>query len=362
MRICQIALTLVEGIGDVLARNLVSHFGDAQSVFGASLKALTAVPGISRKRAEAIRNFSGWHLAESEWKFVTRHQIDLHFIQDSSYPGRLLHIADAPVILYSRGRMNLNAERFVAVVGTRRCTDEGRRFTEQLIRGLKPYGATVVSGLAYGIDGVAHQSAMQEGLPTIAVLAHGLNRIYPSRHAAVARQMMCNGGLLTEFRHTDPFEAQNFPLRNRIIAGMCDATIVVETPREGGALITARLAAGYSREVFCVPGRPCDPQAQGCNALIRSQLATLIESADDVAEVMGWKQHESSPVRQAQLFDELPAEEQQVLQALRNSQPQHVDALAANTRLSSSALAMALLQLELKDLITALPGKQYRCR
>lgn len=360
-RISQIALTHIDGIGDSLVRHLLSHFEDAAAVFAAPLRRLMEVPGISRKRAEAIRKFNRWSDAEAVWRWVCRHGVAVHFLTDTDYPRRLRTVSDAPVLLYSRGKMNLNAERMLAVVGTRRCTQEGKLFTETLVRELKPYGTVIVSGLAYGIDIIAHQSALQQGLPTIGVLAHGFNRIYPTQHAPVARRMLDAGGLVTEFSHTDRFDAKNFPLRNRIIAALCDATVVVEAPLEGGALITASLAAGYDRDVFCVPGRPTDKHSRGCNALIRSQLAQLIESADDLAEAMGWKQQQPAAVQQS-LFAGLSGDEQKILQALDGRQPVHVDQLAGHTQLPASALAMALLNLELQGLVVALPGKMYRRR
>ncbi|MCS6991796.1 MAG: DNA-processing protein DprA [Chitinophagales bacterium] len=360
-RLFQIALTCINGIGDVLARSLVSHLGSAEEVFRASMRRLMEVPGISRKRAEAIKQFNEWSKVEAELQFMQRNQIRMHFIQDEDYPHRLRMINDAPVLLYSKGNLDLNAARMIAIVGTRRCSEHGRLVAQQFVRDLKPYQPVIVSGLAYGIDIIAHQAALQEGLPTVAVLAHGLNRIYPHRHSAIARAMMKNGGLLTEFRHTDAFEAQNFPLRNRIIAGLCDATIVVETAREGGALITARLAAGYDRDVFCVPGRPTDRQSQGCNALIRSQLAMLAESADDVVTFLNWKQPQP-PQQSAKVKLDLTPEEHSIMQVLQDGQQVHVDVIADRTKLPASALAMALLNLELKDLVVALPGKQYRCR
>ncbi len=355
-----LALTMIPGIGDVLARALLDCLGTAQAIFCSSLRQLMRVPGISRKRAEAIVSFGDWKLVEQELAFIDAHQIQMIFIQDDAYPDRLRVLPDAPIVVFARGRVDLHAARMVAVVGTRRCTEYGRQMTQRIVEGLRNYHVSIVSGLAYGIDIAAHQAAINNNMPTIAVLAHGLQRIYPLRHAGIARTMEANGGLLTEFKSVDAFEPQNFPLRNRLIAGLCDATVVVETDIAGGAVITAQLANSYGRDVFCVPGRTGDRCSRGCNFLIRTQRAMLIESAEDIANTLEWRAEPHAKAKQGKLFDDLTDAEKEVLQLLAPGTSLHVDQISAVWSHPPNELAICLLQLELKGLIVSLPGKVFR--
>jgi DNA processing protein len=356
----RLAVTLIPGIGDVLAKNLISYCGGAADVFKAKMKELIRVPGIDQTRAEAILHFDGWKEVEREISFIEKNGITSTFYLDRHYPSRLKGITDAPLFLFSKGNVNWNETRMVAMVGTRHATDYGKQITETLIDGLRPFGATIVSGLAYGIDIAAHRAALKNQMPTLAVLAHGLNRLYPGSHRSVATHLLENGGLVTEFKCIDDFEPQNFPKRNRIVAGMCDCVIVVESAPNGGALITAEIANNYNRDVFCVPGKAGEKYSAGCNYFIRLNKATLVENAEHVAYAMNWINEKTLQPRQKEIFIELSTDEKKITEALSGSDPMHVDALSEKTVLFGSGLAAALLNLEFNGVVKALPGKMYR--
>ncbi|MGE5518345.1 MAG: DNA-processing protein DprA, partial [Candidatus Dadabacteria bacterium] len=261
----QLALTLVPNIGDVHAKILVQHFGDAKSIFRAKESTLEKLEGIGTVRARSIKEFNDFHLAEEELKFVEKFNIRTFFLTDEDYPKRLLNCYDSPTLLYYKGTANLNASRMIAIVGTRSNTDYGKQFTEKLVKELAEYNVTIVSGLAFGIDAIAHKAALKNNLPTIGVVGHGLRKMYPADHATLAREMISNGGgVLTEFFSETQPDKHNFPLRNRIVAGLTDATVIVESAVKGGSMITAKLADGYNRDVFAVPGRTIDKVSSGC--------------------------------------------------------------------------------------------------
>jgi DNA processing protein len=292
--------------------------------------------------------------------FIEKNDINCHFYLDENYPSRMKGLTDAPIMLYSKGNMNLNEGRMIAIVGTRHATEYGKKITESLIEGLKPYGATIVSGLAYGIDIAAHRFALKNELQTIGVLGHGLNTLYPGSHRATAVKMLELGGLLTEFKGIDAFEPQNFPKRNRIVAGLCDAVIVIESAVNGGALITAEIANNYNREVFCIPGNIGEKFSAGCNYFIRMNKASLIENAEDIASALQWKDMKTSVPKQKEIFIELDENEKKITDALRETDGLHVDALSKQTMLFGSELAVSLLNLEFKGVVKSLPGKVYR--
>jgi DNA processing protein len=279
----QLALTFIPNIGDVLAKNLVSYCGGPEKVFKAKKKDLIRVPGIDEVRAKSILDFDNWKDVEQEISFIAKNKIHSYFYLDEKYPARLKGLIDAPVMLYAKGNLELNAARTIAIVGTRHATDYGKQITDELIEGLHQFDATIISGLAYGIDIAAHRAALKHDLQNIAVLGHGLNRLYPGQHRSVAIKMLEHGGLVTEFKSMDAFEPQNFPKRNRIVAGLSDAVIVIESAANGGALITAEVANNYNRDVFCIPGRVGDKFSEGCNRFIRTNKANLIHNAEDVA-------------------------------------------------------------------------------
>lgn len=357
----QLALTLVPNIGDVHAKILVQHFGDAKSIFRAKESTLEKLEGIGTVRARSIKEFNDYHLAEEELKFVEKFNIRTFFLTDEDYPKRLLNCYDSPTLLYYKGTANLNASRMIAIVGTRSNTDYGKQFTEKLVKELAEYNVTIVSGLAFGIDAIAHKAALKNNIPTIGVVGHGLRKMYPADHATLAREMISNGGgVLTEFFSETQPDKHNFPLRNRIVAGLTDATVIVESAVKGGSMITAKLADGYNRDVFAVPGRTIDKVSSGCNHLIKYNKAVLLSNADDLLEIMGWKESMRKKKQQRELFIELTADEKQIVDILREKESAHIDEINLSSGLSSSAVAAAILNLELEGVIQSQPGKMYR--
>ncbi|MEI6949595.1 DNA-processing protein DprA [Paraflavisolibacter sp. H34] len=358
----QLALTLIPNIGDVHAKILVQHFGSAGAVFRAGKGEIENIEGIGTVRARCIREFHDFDRAEKEIGFLERYGIRPLFLTDPDYPQRLLNCYDSPTLLFYKGAADLNASWVVSIIGTRHHTDFGKAFTEKLVKELAEEKVLVVSGLAFGIDGAAHKAALKHDLPTVGVVGHGLDTIYPSEHAGLARDMARHGGgLLTEFLSTTKPDKHHFPLRNRIVAGMSDATVVVETAIKGGSMITAKLADSYNRDVFAVPGRPGDAKSAGCNHLIKYNKAILLTGADDLLEVMGWKERkkEAGP-HQRELFIEMTPEERQVVELLQEKGTAHIDEINLRSGLSSSSVAAAMLNLELQGLIATLPGKLYK--
>lgn len=357
----QIALTLVPQIGDVHAKALIGLYGDAQSVFNARKKELEKIEGIGAVRARSIKAFSDFTSAEEEIKFIDRYKISALFITDDRYPQRLLHCFDSPALLYYRGTADLNSSRIIAIVGTRNNSSYGKSVCEELIAGLKTTQALIVSGLAFGIDTIAHKAALKNNLETVAVLAHGLDRIYPDPNKTLAKQMTEQGGLLTDYiSNTNP-DKQNFPRRNRIVAGICDALVVIESSKKGGSLITAELGNGYNKDVFAVPGRTTDSKSEGCNYLVKNNKAALICTADDLLAFMNWQEKEKpASKKQRELFIELTADEKSVVALLQKQESLQIDELYFKSGMSSSALAAALLSLEMQSVVIALPGKIYK--
>ena len=358
--IYQFSLTQVPQIGAVQARILVNHFGDASSVFKARKKELAALDNIGEIRAANIKNFDDFSKADSEISFMEKYKIEPLFITDKDYPQRLLHCHDAPTLLYYRGNANLNAAKIISVIGTRNNSDYGKHFTEQLVNDLCEQQVLIISGLAFGIDAIAHKAAVQKHMPTIGVLAHGLETIYPSQHKNLAKEMILQGGLLTEFTHNQPPDKHHFPRRNRIVAGMADATIVVETALKGGSMITAELANNYNRDVFAVPGKTTDAKSAGCNHLIKVNKAALLTDAQALMEMMGWQPKKINRKLQQQLFIELSDDEQVITRILSSKENMPIDELYLKSGLSSSAVAAAILNLELQNIVASLPGKLYK--
>lgn len=283
----QIALTLVPNVGPVDAKRLLSKYEDAAAIFSAANSELEKLEGIGTIKAKNIRSFKDFKRVEEEIAFIEKHRITPLFINDENYPARLRECYDPPTLLYYRGKADLNATKVVAVVGTRNNTMQGRITTEQLIKELSAYGILIVSGLAWGIDAVAHRTALRHNLKTVAVLGHGLDRIYPTEHTELAKDIIrYRGGLLTEFRKETMPERYNFPSRNRVVAGMSDATIVIETDVKGGSMITAQLANHYNKDVYAYPGRITDSKSAGCNYLIKKQEAILLTDAKQLVEAM----------------------------------------------------------------------------
>ena len=357
----QIALTLVPNIGDVHAKALVNIYGDAESIFKAKKKELDNIEGIGTVRAKSIKDFTDFCSSEKEIKFIEKYKITPLFITDEKYPKRLLNCYDSPALLYYRGNADLNTSRIISIVGTRNNSDYGKTVCEKMIEDLQAENVIVVSGLAFGIDTIAHKAALKHNLQTVAVLAHGLDRIYPPQNKSLAKQITEQGGLLTEFiSNTNP-DKQNFPKRNRIVAGMCDAVIVIESGKKGGSLITAELGNGYNKDVYAIPGRTNDSKSEGCNYLIKNNKAALINSAQDFLEMMNWTSaSKPSAKKQRELFIELAPDEKIVVDILQQQENIQIDELYFKSGLSSSAVATALLMLEMQNIIISLPGKVYK--
>lgn len=352
-----IALTLVPGIGAVHARNLITAFNDSRYVFKASVSKLEKVEGIGQVRARNIKSFTDFERAEDEMRFIEKHHIRVLHITDDDYPKRLLHCDDAPLILYYKGNATLNADKTVAVIGTRHNTMYGRQVCESFVAAL-PEDVLVVSGLAHGIDSIAHKTALKQHLQTVGVLGHGLDRIYPGQNRALAKQMLDQGGLLTDFISNTKPDKENFPKRNRVVAGMCDATVVIESGLSGGSIITATLANSYNRDVFAFPGRTHDYFSEGCNELIRSHKAVLIRHTQDFLDWMNWNTPQPATPIQRSLFPELSEDEQRIAYRIQSSEV-HIDDLN-DTGFTPGSLSALLLSLEMKGWIISLPGKRYQ--
>lgn len=358
----QLALTLVPDIGDAQAKLLIRHFGEAKAIFKAKSPALNKIKGLSAPAIQSLLHFNDFSRAEEEIKFIEKYKIKTLFLTDEAYPQRLLNGFDSPSLLFYKGDANLNASRVISIVGTRSHTDYGKQFTEKLISDLAAHDILIISGLAYGIDSIAHRAALKTSLPTVGVVGHGLDMIYPPENATLAKDMVKeNGGILSEFFSGTKPDRFNFPLRNRIVAGMGDATIVIETLQKGGSMITAKLADAYNRDVFAVPGRSTDKMSKGCNYLIKHNKAIMLTDAEDLLDVMGWKESKrSKPKKQRELFIELTQEEQQLVALLQEKESVHIDEINLRSGLTSSAIAAAILNLELQNIIASLPGKMYK--
>ena len=358
----EIAITLVPNIGAVQAKILLDHFGSATKIFTAKNSMLSKLDGIGEIRAANIKLFKDFKKAEAEQLFIEKYKIKALFLTNPLYPKRLLNVYDPPTMLYYRGNADLNAAHMVAIVGTRGKTPYGTLVTEQLVAGLQAHNVTIVSGLALGIDAVAHKAAIQHHLPTIGVVAHGLDKIYPSEHLHLAKDIVRQeGGLLTEFRSKTKPDKHNFPSRNRVVAGMTDATIVIETDIKGGSLITADIANSYNKDVFAVPGRLGDSKSSGCNYLIKNNKAQLLTSAEDLVECLGWQQTKPLARKpQRELFIQLSDEERTIVEILKQQAFVAIDELNAKSKLSTSTVAAAILNLELQNVVASLPGKRFK--
>ena len=357
----QIALTKVNGVGPVVGRHILSHFGGAGSVFSASKRDLAGIQGLSSRVIEGLSNTDALKAAEKELQFVEKHGIQILFWGNSNYPKRLAECADAPLLLYYRGKADLNAPRMVSIVGTRNATNYGKSICADFVKALSPYNVTIISGLAYGIDSQAHRNALYHGMPTVGVLGHGLDRIYPASNREMAAKMLNCGGLLTEFPSGTKPDRQNFPMRNRIIAGLADVTVVVEAATKGGALITADLANSYSRDVCAFPGSLNQEFSAGSNYLIKTHRAHLITGVKDLQYLMNWERPATSKEpKQLQLPVSLDAPQQRVYKVIQTAEQLTVDQLARELQWSQSKLAVTLLELEMNGVVVALPGKVYR--
>jgi len=356
----KIAFTQVPLIGPVQAKILLEHFENVEDIFKAKKSSLEQIEGIGTIKASNIKGFADFASIEKELAFIEKNNIQPLFFTDDSYPKRLRNCYDPPTMLYYRGTADLNAAKIIAVIGTRSHTEYGRQLTEKLVKELAAQNVTIASGMAFGIDGVAHKAAVKNNLPTVGVLAHGLDIMYPPEHSALAKEMISNnGGLLTEFPSCTKPDKHNFPIRNRVVAGMSDATIVIETNVKGGSMITANLAYSYNRDVLAFPGRTTDNRSSGCIKLIKEKKASLITGADDVLEALGWKEVTKTRRPQRELFIDFSPEEKIILDVLGEKDATHIDELNFKSNLSSGAIAAAILNLELQNIVSTLPGKMY---
>jgi DNA processing protein len=356
-----LALIKTPQIGDVHARTLLNYFSTPKEIFKASTSTLEKLEGIGKIRARAIRSFKDFRFCESEIRFIEKNKIAVFAVNEPNYPKRLIHCYDAPLLLFFKGTSTLTEEKYVSIVGTRNHSIYGRKFCEQLIPSLSNMGIVVVSGLAYGIDTIVHELCVKYNIPTIGVLAHGLDRIYPESNRKLARSMVNCGGLITPFTSDTTPEKQHFPNRNRITAGLCDAVIVVESGLKGGSLITATLAQDYHKEVFAVPGNVDSEKSMGCNQLIKNNQAAMITDVSDLLATMNWTngQKSKTKIKQKELFVDLNDMERKILAVLQEKDAIGIDDLLHVTQLSYGTAAAALLNLEMNGLIQVLPGKNY---
>ncbi len=360
----KIALSIIPGIGGVLARNLVAYVGSVENVFSESLKTLQKIPGIGEVNAKRVKNKNILSNAEKELDFILKNEINVQFYTDKNFPRRLKNCVDAPVIIYTKGNLDLNQQRVVSIVGTRNATAYGKQVCDEIIKKFseRSYKVLIVSGLAYGIDIQAHKSALKYQVPTVGVVAHGLDKIYPSLHTETARKMQEDGGLITDFPSGTRIDPSNFIRRNRIIAGLADSTIVIESAIKGGALITAEIASSYNRDVFAFPGRAGDVYSKGCNQLIRNNAANLIEGIEDLEFFMGWEETTKKQAVQSSLFVDLTPDEEKVVALLREKGELFIDQISDELAITVSRISAMLLALEFKNVLVALPGKMYRLK
>lgn len=359
-KIYEIALTLVPGIGDVNGKKLVAYCGGAEAVFCESRKALMQIPGIGEQTVNCISSQKTMLRAESEAFFMEKNGVQPLFYLDTDYPKRLQHCHDSPMMLYYKGNADLNAARAVGIVGTRNITDYGKHVIDEIVEEMSADNILVVSGLAYGVDTMAHKSALKYDLATVGVLGHGLQIIYPADNYKLAHNMLARGGILTEFLSDTKPDRENFPKRNRIVAGMIDCLIVVESALKGGAMITAEIANSYDREVFAIPGRMGDIYSEGCNNLIKTNKANLMISAADMRYIMRWDHDAKVVAKQMRMFRDFSEDERKVLDVFGDDSTVHIDQIIVATDLTPTKIASVLLSLEFDGVVTALPGKRYQ--
>ncbi len=357
----QIALTQIPGIGPVKAKALLAYCGTPEAIFKERQSALMRIPDIGEVTSASIQLLKTDALlrAEKEVSFIEKNAIEVLFYTDKKYPERLRLCDDGPIILFSRGTMDLNTQRIISVVGTRNATSYGKGFCEQLLSGIAHLKPLVVSGLAYGIDICAHRHAMNLGIQTVGVMAHGLDVVYPSLHLSAAREMENNGGLISEFVSQTKMSPEFFPMRNRIVAGIADCTIVIESDVKGGSLITAHLANSYGREVFALPGRHNDKLSAGCNHLIRKNIAAILSSPEDLIQYMNWDKDETPKPKQLKLLQNHSEEEATIITLLQKQGKLHIDQLTEHSGLTHGKLSGILLSLEFGGIVKSLPGKVF---
>ncbi|GIZ08032.1 DNA-processing protein DprA [Flavobacterium sp. UMI-01] len=354
-----LALQRVDGVGDIMAKKLLTHCGSAENVFHTKSQQLASIDGVGTALLKSLKDKTVFEKAEKELAFIRANKITTHFFQEENYPERLKHCFDSPVILFSSGKIDLSQRKMISIVGTRQITSYGTEFCRKLIEDLAPLNPVIVSGFAYGVDIVAHQLAMENDLQTIGVVAHGLNQIYPKPHKKYVAKVEENGGFMTEFWSNANPDKENFVRRNRIVAGMTEATIVIESAERGGSLITANMANDYNRDVFAVPGRVTDKYSQGCNQLIKTQKAHVLTSAADLIYMLNWDIQPEPKAVQKQLFVSLEPDEQKVYDYLLKTGKELMDIIALHCDFPIYRMSGLLLTMELKGVIRPLPGKLF---
>jgi DNA processing protein len=357
----QIGLTLLHGIGPKKASLIVSKLGSPEAVFKETLRSIHQQTGINAKVLRQMNREKALEKAHEHAMYLDKHKINTHFYLESTFPRRLKQCEDAPLLLYSKGNIDPNPKKVIAIVGTRSATDYGRRICEELLHSFAGSNIQVISGMAYGIDICAHQLCVKKEIETIGILGHGLDRIYPRTHKNIADQMLQKGGLMTEYLPGTNPDRENFPMRNRIVAGMSDATIVIESKKKGGSLITANIANDYNRDVFAYPGNVGQEQSEGCNYLIQQQKAHLILSGNEFIKHMGWEEDTKNNRNgiQKSCFVELNEQEKTVFQLLEKTSTEHIDVLSLHSGIPISQMNVLLFHLEMKGLVKTLPGKKY---
>jgi DNA processing protein len=356
------ALYIIPGVGDRLAKQLIGYCGSAHAIFQTPKGKLLKIPGIGPVTAEAIKNGNTFKEAEKEFKKADKEDVEILFFTDKKYPTRLKTIEDAPSILYVKGNANLNPAKTVGIVGTRQATAYGKDNVDKVVSDLVRHNATIISGLAYGIDIQAHKQAIKHNLPTVGVMGSGIDIIYPAPHKDTAKKMLDHGGLVTENRFGVKPDAHNFPARNRIIAGLSDALIVIEAAEKGGALITADISNSYSKDVFAIPGNVGQTYSEGCNKLIKTNKAHLLNSIKDLEYIMNWSSDPTKKTASSFLnLDDFETDEQKILAVMKDKNaPVMIDELAWKSGMSQGMLASLLLTLEMKNVVQVLPGKLFR--
>ncbi len=356
-----LALLKIEGIGDVSAKKLISHCGSATDVFKQNKNTLLKVLGVGSVVINKLRDATAFERAEKELRFIEKNGIAICTFYDDDYPERLKHCFDAPLVLFKKGKINFSEQKILSIVGTRQMTSYGKKVLEDLFEQLKEFNPIIISGLAYGVDIYAHQLAMKYQLQTVAVLAHGLDRVYPALHKKQALKMQDNGGLLTDFWSGSNPDRENFVKRNRIVAGISQATLLIESAEKGGSLITADIANSYNRDVFAVPGRISDKYSSGCNNLIKTNRASVLTSAKDLLYILNWEKDISKNKQaiQTALFIDLSAQEKTIYNYLLKEGKQQLDMIALHCNFPIHKTASILLNLELKGVTRPLPGKLF---
>ncbi|HEA28604.1 MAG TPA: DNA-protecting protein DprA [Leeuwenhoekiella sp.] len=354
-----LTLQRIPNLGDASIKKLIRHTGSAEALFNEKKVNLLRIDGIGTYKIKELHEGAHKKAAAEELKFIRDNDLKYCAYTDSDYPDRLKHCIDGPILLFKRGNMDFSNRRMLSIVGTRKVTAHGIAQTQKLIEELAVLNPIIISGFAYGVDITAHRAAVQHNLQTIGVVAHGLNQIYPKTHKKYMEAVEKNGGFISDFWSSDPFDRKNFLRRNRIIAGMSEATIVIESAEKGGSLVTADIANSYNREVFAMPGRPGDKQSTGCNNLIKRQKAHLMTSAADIIYMLNWNLKEEVATVQKKLFAELSKEEEQLYDFLNKNGKEELDFIALNCNFPTHKTASLLLNMEIKGVIRPLPGKRF---